>query len=123
MSGADELNEIAAVFARKSALATSVTRPIVEKGAVNIKNAMVADAQGIGHAPLFPASIGYDMIETFRGPGAEIGPDKSKPQGALGNILYFGTSNNAPVRDINVGIDAEAPVFEKFLADVAEPDL
>lgn len=95
---------------------------VVEKGALNVKNGMRDDAEGIGHAPHFPRSITYDMKVGAALVGrieAEIGPDKGLPQGALGNILYFGTSNNAPVRDIGKALAEEAPRFEKALADLA----
>lgn len=101
--------------------ASAVATAIVTKGAMNVKQAMAADAAGIGHAPAFPASITFDVRQSMGGPEAEIGPDKGRTQGALGNLLYFGSSKNGPVRNISVGIDAEAPRFEKALLDAADP--
>lgn len=48
------------------------------------------------HAPLYPASITYDV--TWKGSGyeAEIGPDKDLPQGPLGNLIEYGSANNPP---------------------------
>ena len=89
-------------------------RAVVERGALNVKNGMARDAQGIGHAPAFPSSITYDM----RGLSAEIGPDKTRRQGALGNILAFGTSKNAPVWNHLAALEREAPRFEQALVDV-----
>lgn len=91
-------------------------RKVVEKGALNIKNAMRADAAGHRTFPHFPSSISYDMTAEFK---AEIGPDKSRVQGALGNLLYFGTSRSGGVLDINGPIAREAPRLEDFAADVA----
>lgn len=121
--GADELRDVARRLEMTGLRAAATATAIVTKGAQNIKEAMRTDAQGIGHAPDFPDAITYDVHQTLAGPEAEIGPDKDRRQGALGNILYFGTSKNAPVRNPSVGIDAELPRFEKALAEAAEPDL
>lgn len=57
-------------------------------------------AAGNPYAPAFPYSITYDLT-VYRGFGvsmlrSEIGPDKDRPQGALGNLLEFGSVNNPP---------------------------
>ena len=57
-------------------------------------------ASGNPHAPAFPRSITYDL-DVYRGFGvsilrSEIGPDKERPQGALGNLLEYGSVNNPP---------------------------
>ncbi|SFO59740.1 hypothetical protein [Amycolatopsis rubida] len=93
-------------------------RKVVEKGAVNIKNGMRRDAQGHPTFAHFPRSITYDTKDD--GLAAEIGPDKALIQGALGNIVYFGTSKNAPVLDINGPLRKEEPRFADAIADVAE---
>lgn len=94
-------------------------RKVIQRGALNIKRDMQEDAGGHPHFPHFPSSITYDTKLTPGGIEAEIGPDKSRPQGALGNILYFGTSNNAPVLDIEVGIRAEEPRLDKHLSELS----
>ncbi|WP_409186721.1 hypothetical protein F9C11_21770 [Amycolatopsis sp. VS8301801F10] len=93
-------------------------KKVVAKGAVNVKNGMRADAQGHPTFRHFPRSITYDT--TDQGLGAEIGPDKNLIQGALGNLLFFGSSKNAPVLDINGPLNKEAPRFADAIADVAE---
>lgn len=92
--------------------------PVVRRGALNIKDGMRQDAQNGGHYKHFNRSITYD--ETNGGMGAEIGPDKGLVQGALGNILYFGTSKNTPVLNLQGPLEKETPRFERALADVAE---
>jgi hypothetical protein len=91
-----------------------------EQSSRRIRNQMRSDARGIGHAPHFPRSITDEVSATFGRISAEIGPDKEKKQGALGNILYFGTSKNGPVVDINGPLDREAPRYEKAIADATE---
>ncbi|MBX6360100.1 MAG: hypothetical protein IRZ03_08475 [Acidobacterium ailaaui] len=90
---------------------------VIEKGALNIKNGMRQDASGHPTYRHFPLSITYDMTGDY---SAEIGPDKGRIQGALGNILYFGTSKNAPVLDINGPLHKEEPRLADAIADVAE---
>ena len=97
------------------------TRPkfskCVEKGALNIKNGMRADATGHPTFRYFPTSISYDMTGDF---SAEIGPDKGRVQGALGNLLYFGTSRSGGVLNINGPWEREMPRLVDAIADVAE---
>lgn len=97
------------------------TRPkfskCVERGALNIKNGMRADAAGHPTYPYFPTSISYDMTGEL---SAEIGPDKERVQGALGNLLYFGTSKSGGVLNINGPWQKEMPRLEDAIADVAE---
>lgn len=91
----------------------------VTKSSTGVRDAMRAEARGHAHSPHFPASI---TAEVKVKPGqieGEIGPDKGLTQGALGNILYFGTSKNGPVLNINAGLDAEAPKFQKAVEDAA----
>jgi len=93
-------------------------KKVVSKGALNVKNGLRADAANGGSYRHFSRSIDYDI--TDGGLGAEIGPNKDQIQGALGNILYFGTSKNAPVLDINGPLTKEEPRFVDAIADVAE---
>ena len=80
----------------------------VEVTARKVKDEWKEQASGMVHAPAFPHSISYDMganhsffRNTFGGGGAsevtaEIGPDKGRAQGALGNLIEFGSRNNPP---------------------------
>ena len=83
----------------------AVTKASAEK----VASRMRADAEGHETFPDFPATINSGL-RSFAGAAIEyeIGPDKDyKRVAALGNILYFGTSELPPVLNINVGIDAE----------------
>jgi hypothetical protein len=56
-------------------------------------------AKGDPHAPAYPSSISYD-VNMYQGLGGgviegEIGPSKSRRQGALGNLKEFGSQNNS----------------------------
>lgn len=93
---------------------------VVEKGAVNIKAGMRRRVGSPRHAPAYPSSITYDMRRAMRGPEAEIGPDKNKRQGPLGNLINYGSVNNAPIPHVEPAADEEAPKFEKAMGDLAE---
>lgn len=86
----------------------------------NIRDAMRSDAAGISHAPHFAKAITDEMKPRLGVVGTEIGPDKDLRQGALGNVLYFGTSKNGPVLDLHGPLDREAPKFAKAVGDIIE---
>lgn len=67
------------------------------------------------HAPLYPQSITHDVKWDGRAIEAEIGPDKALPQGALGNLIEFGSANNPPHADGAASLEAQAPRFEHDL--------
>lgn len=90
---AADLGEVAHGTAKPLEKAVAVT-------ARKIQQDWRTNAKGMLHAPAFPSSISYD-ISRFAGFGAsviqaEIGPDKSRRQGALGNLIEFGSRNNPP---------------------------
>lgn len=95
-------------------------RAVLQRGALNIKAQLVAEAQGVEHAPHFPRSITYDTTVREDGITAEIGPDKDLPgrQGALANLLYFGRADTAPrLPDPAGALEREAPAVERYLAE------
>lgn len=92
-------------------------RPVVSKGAQNIKSAMRSDAQQSTHFH-FAEAIAYDI----KGDGyeAEIGPEKGSP-GSIANIAYFGTPRGGgTVRDPQEAANDELPNFRRELAKLAE---
>lgn len=91
----------------------------VLKGSMNIKKDASARVSGLSHAPAYPASISFDMHTTVGAINSEIGPDKGRRQGALGNLLEFGSVNNAPRPHLVPALEAEAPRFERVIADAA----
>lgn len=115
----DGLNELVADLSDAPRAAKDGARAVVERGALNVKNDAVRFATGISHAPHYPRSIGYDVSGLgFGDITAEIGPDKTKPQGALGNILEYGTVNNSPRTHLGPALDREGPRFVEALADL-----
>jgi hypothetical protein len=113
------LDELEATFGRVQAGALPMVDAIVSKGALNVKGDAKRRISGLAHAPAYPASIGYDLYHTPFTSSARIGPDKAKRQGPLGNILEYGTVKNAPIPHLTPALDAEAPKFERAIADAA----
>lgn len=94
-------------------------RAVTMRGAVNIKRDWRANARASSgrHAPMYPNSVSFDVNNY--GPDiimAIIGPDKGAPQGALGNLLEYGSVKNPPHRDGGRALDVEEPRFEAQMA-------
>ncbi|MBB4985033.1 hypothetical protein [Streptomyces nymphaeiformis] len=117
-----ELVQLAAVLQENLAEAEPQMAAIVTRGALNVKNAWRANAIVTAgrHARRYPYSIGYDVTPIPGGATAEIGPDKGKVQGPLGNLLEFGSSNNPPHNDGGRALLAEAPAFEAHVAALVQ---
>ena len=120
-----ELRAFAVDLTRAGAGAAAAVRPVVSKGALNIKNQLVEEMSASRSFGALAPSITYDLDDD--GLGAEIGPTKrsggagTSNLGFGANIAYFGTSRGGgTVPDPQGALDAEAPRFEKAALDVIE---
>ena len=112
-----EITRLAADLGRAGVRAVGPTRAAVEASAVAVRDSMRAAATGHPRFRAFPASITHDV----RGLDAEIGPDKSKRQGALGNLLYFGTARSGPtLPHPSEALGQAVPVLERALAGITD---
>lgn len=116
---ASGVKELQAMLMRAIEVAPAEARKVVAKGALNIKKGMQARTAGLAHAPSLPSSITYDTKESAFGAEAEIGPDKSRRQGALGNLVNYGSVNNGPRPFVEPAADEETPRFERAMEDLA----
>lgn len=108
---ASELRAWETVLARAGADAMGEGEQVVSKGALNVKNEARRLAPKGPHTPHYAASINYD-IETGDGwVEAEIGPAEGRLQRGLGNLLEYGSENNAPHPHHEPALDAEEPRF------------
>lgn len=114
-----ELQKLSRDFDRALVDSMPQVRAVVAKGALNIKNGARERISGLAHAPAYPYSITYETRATATSAEAEIGPDKARPQGPLGNLLEYGSINNAPRPHHRPAADEELPKFEKYLEDLA----
>lgn len=110
-----DARRLAADLNKKAIADYALIAATVKKGAQNLKDHYREDAESSGYYKRFARSISYDVGLT--GLRAEVGPDKKKKgaQGGLGNLLYFGSSNNAPVLDFDGPVLAEEPKFHAAL--------
>lgn len=116
-----ELNRLVADLREVPENAHDNVRKAIEFTARGIKDTSREFASGIGHAPYYPQAITYDIDDRGVGDGvsAEIGPDKDRRQGALGNILEYGTVKNAPYAHLGPALDIWTPDLEKGLEKAA----
>jgi hypothetical protein len=115
----DEVAAVADILTQAAGVAAAGARAVVAKGALNIKTDSRRRISGHPRLRALPAAITYDSHETGSTIWAEIGPDKNKRQGALGNIPEFGTPKNAPMPYMLPAGEAERPRFEKAMEDLA----
>lgn len=115
-----QLEALAADLGKVPASVAKDAQRVVSRGALNIKNDWRerATKSAGAHGRHYPLSIGYELRAGLGGPSAEVGPDASKPQGSMGRGFEFGSINQPPHMDFLAATEAEAPRFEKALADV-----
>lgn len=132
-----ELDKLAADLGEVSEDAGRNIPKAVEVTARKIKDDWRDEAKGMAHAPAFPFSVTYDIGSrvdqsfvqaassvisgAFTGGRsttvvAEIGPDKGRPQGALGNLIEFGSVNNPPQGLGHGALQRNEADFEKGLS-------
>jgi hypothetical protein len=97
----DDLEAFPRRLAVNAAKAVKVTSQKVRDDARN-------RIKGHKYLPAYPYSITYDVKVTAEGIEGEIGPDKGRAQGPLGNIVEYGTSKNAPLPHLGPALDANA---------------
>ncbi len=115
--------DLASAGGSRTSMASMTTvdavRQAVSKGALNVKDAAKKLISGHPRSRHYPATISYDVSTNGLEVSAEIGPDKDRQQGALGNILEFGTSNNAPLPHLGPALALEEPRFPGWVAEAA----
>jgi hypothetical protein len=119
-----DLGKLAADLTKAAAVNAAKAETVVRIGAQHIKNDWRDRWKGLAHAPALPYAITYDVQRGIDGGfageiKAEIGPDKNKAQGPLGNIIEFGTSKNGPLPGGQPALDAEEPRFVRALTELA----
>lgn len=128
------LSKLSSDLGRVSDAAWKNMQTAIEVTARNVKDTARENATGMEHAPAFPYSITYDVgvgydqsvgqaaasvisggISSARGTTlrAEIGPDKDRPQGALGNLIEYGSVKNPPQGIMHGALQANEADFEK----------
>ena len=91
---------------------------VVSRGALTITEDARSRVEGLRHAPFYPRAITYDVTIEPGALVAEIGPDKDRTQGALGNLLEYGSVKNDPIPHLGPALDAEVPQFTERLGEL-----
>lgn len=115
-----EVRRLAADLGDVADTAQAKVRPLVQKGALNIKNEIRANLARSAWFKGIARSVTFDTRESRGGVEAAIGPDHALG-GALGNVAFFGTSRGGgSVPDPQAALDAEVPRFVKALGDIVD---
>jgi hypothetical protein len=115
-----ELKALTRDIEKAARIMPAAAAKVVTKAAVNVKADARRRVSGLAHAPAYPSSIGFDPVQvTPIWVQTCVGPDKSKRQGALGNILEYGTVHNPPVPHLGPAAEAEEPRFAKAMDELA----
>lgn len=93
-----DISELNALEADLSGAAKRLAEGVVattRKAALNIKNELRDEAEGVAHAPALPSTITFDTRLLANGMEAQIGPVK----GGAGSLalLYYGNSHTGSV--------------------------
>jgi len=107
--GTAELRQFAIAVGRLADSAYEDVDAVISKGAVNVKSEMIADVASSPHFKGMAGSITYEHHNTKGVIRREIGPDKGRRGGSLGNIYYFGTSRGGGSGDIEKPLRSEEP--------------
>jgi hypothetical protein len=117
---AHELVALTRDIERAAAITPKAAAAVVTKAAVNVKADARRRASGLQHAPAYPYSITFDDVTVSRiWVQTYVGPDKNKRQGALGNIIEYGTRNNPPHPHLGPAAEAEEPRFARAMEELA----
>jgi hypothetical protein len=113
----EDLDRLAADLGEVPKKTGPLLRKALEVTSRNVKDSWRSKLNGSRTLPGLPAAVSYD-VSTFRGFGAsvfqaEIGFDKDKPQGALGNISEYGTPKIAPRGFGHAALQENTGDFEK----------
>jgi hypothetical protein len=92
----------------------------VEKSARRVESSWRQRWSGISHAPNLAKAVTHEVKTRPGEVTGIIGPDKDLRQGALGNIIEYGTSNNAPIPGGGPALKSEEPRLLKDIGDIAE---
>ena len=117
-----ELRTLSADLTMEGALVHRELRPIIAKGALNIKRQLRKEMFGSRHFKGAGSAISYDITTEGTSIVAEIGPSaEGGSPGNLANIAYFGTSRGGgTVPDPLKALEAEYPNVENYLTKLVE---
>lgn len=123
INGPDGLKSLASAFDNAARVAPEQARKVVQKGLLNIKSDWRSEWTGLSNAPALASAVTYDTVQAGDRVSGEAGPDTDRRQGDLGNLVEYGSVNNAPHPGGLPALERERPRFAKALADLAAAEL
>lgn len=120
MAGEDDLMKFSADLGKVSGKAVDDIDAVLKKGAQNIKNDLVSGVRSSRHFFPLARAISYDAEYGVGSVSYEIGPDKGRRGGALGNIYYFGTSRGGGHGDLDGPLARETPNLDRELSKAVD---
>lgn len=100
--------------------AYKATSGVLEKGALDLKDQLNANLANSRHFKGASGSVTYDRKISLGSVSFEVGPDKQRRGGALGNIAFFGTSRGGGTVDIDGPVKSVGASVERFLGQAVE---
>lgn len=111
-----EMRRLVADLGRVSTRIVAKLDPIIKKGAVNLKGDLNEQAASSRSFKGMAGSVTFDARHASGFVGYEVGPDKSRRGGALGNIFFFGGANGGGgTGDLDGALSREEPELVKAL--------
>jgi hypothetical protein len=121
---ASQLHELAAALGEVASSAGPYVRDAMERTAIDVRDDWRAAAGGHRTIRAYPRSIGYDFVglQSFGSTiiRCDIGPDKGKRQGALGNLLEYGSPTSPPHHWGDQALEAHSEQLQDLLVKALE---
>lgn len=122
LEGFDEVKKL---LAEAPKLMRTNGRKAVSVTSAKMKRDMQARARQIAgvHARAYPSSITYDITQAGDTVRSEIGPDKERAQGPLGNLLEGGGPHSSPHPHVTPAFEANKGDLEDGIWIAVEDSL
>jgi hypothetical protein len=118
------LHELAAALGEVAYTAGPYVRDAMERTAIDVKKDWRDAASGHKTIKRYQFSIGYDFVgqHVFGSTiiRCDIGPDKNKRQGALGNLLEYGSPTSPPHHWGDKALESHSGQFQDLLVKALE---
>lgn len=117
---ADSINALITDLGKIPTALYKVTEATLEKGALDLKDQLNDNLAASEHFKGAAGSVTYDGKVSLGSIGFEVGPDKSRRGGALGNVAFFGTSRGGGTVDLDGAVRSIGTRTERFLGLAVE---
>jgi hypothetical protein len=119
----DDLRRLVVDLERAPERVHAQSHALVKRGAQNMKADWADQWADIKGMPAIGRAVDYDIrLAGLTAIEAEVGPNKDRKQGPLGNIAEFGSSQHPPIRPAGKAVlSKEAANLERLLSEVADP--